>query len=701
MRTLVKGLLLVAAVAGAEADLAAQPPEGSRLPDDENACAMCHGEADLWDEDSLRLYMPAERFADDVHRQKGVNCHDCHGGDPSVFDASELHRQDFRDLENVKDVCGNCHQEQPVSLRKGVHAKAGERDERGRGTPMDCGGCHGDDPHLIYPAGDSRSPVFPNLQVETCGNCHEEHLDTYARSVHGNGLFKSGLMVTAVCASCHGAHGIYYAADERSTLHPTHVAATCGTCHRFIEERLLESVHGLGSGPGGATDEPAPGGKARRKPSCTDCHEGHHLLNPDLPPFQFELSNVCGNCHPDLSGRYAMSLHGELTQLGYEPAAKCADCHGAHDILPISDPQSRLAAGERRCKTCKRCHVFAVENFSQFDPQATHEDPEKYPLLYLACRGLEVLFLFFFGFFVVHAFLWFLRSFIHTLQQGRHRTLVTEQFALVRSGPGHRALYVMLIVSFLGLTLTGLPLKYSSEPWAQSLARGMGGFDSTSVWHHFFAVMAIFACVTHVVWGIASIVKRRPRKSGWVTMLFGPDSPVPTTRDFRDLFWMARWFFGLGPRPVFERWTYWEKFDYWAVYLVAVVIGTSGLMLWFPNLFCLVLPGGALNAAKVVHSEVAILSASFLFIFHFFHTHFRPEKFPMDLSALTGMVSEEHLRKHRPEYVARMEREGRLESMRRIVPSKRRLRLIMLGGFAVFLGGCAMLMAILLASLGK
>jgi len=582
-----------------------------------------------------------------------------------------------------------------------VHAHAGEKNEDGSGKLLGCDKCHGEDAHGMLPVRDSRSPVFLDNQVLTCGGCHPEHLESYRQTVHGKGLSESGLLVTAACADCHGAHGIYYAADKRSTLHSANVSATCGECHLFIQQRLEKSVHGGGSGPGGTTEKPPPGGKWRRKPSCTDCHQGHHLLRPGLAPFRQQLANRCGNCHPDLSSRYAMSLHGQLTQLGYEPAAKCSDCHGSHDILPVSDPQSRLALGENRLQTCRQCHVYAVLNFTEFDPHANHEDAENYPALYFTYRAILTLFLFFFAFFVVHAFLWFLRAFVHTFQHGGHRTLVTGQSALILFEPIHRALYAVLMVSFLGLMLTGLPLKYSSHGWAQSLARGLGGFGSTSIWHHFFAVAAIFCCAAHLASGASKIVKLRRQKIAWRAILFGPDSPMPNRRDLKDMLGMSRWFLGLGPRPVFERWTYWEKFDYWAAYLAAGVIGISGLFLWYPNLFCTVLPGEALNVALTVHSELAILAASFVFIFHFFHTHFRPEKFPMDLSALTGMVSEAHLRKHRPEYVERLQQEGKLDEIRRTAPSSQRLRLAFMTGFLVFSVGLCLLAVILLASLGK
>ena len=164
---------------------------------------------------------------------------------------------------------------------------------------------------------------------------------------------------------------------------------------------------------------------------------------------------------------------------------------------------------------------------------------------------------------------------------------------------------------------------------------------------------------------------------------------------------MMGWFIGFACKPGFERWTYWEKLEYWAFYLVAGLIGISGLMLWYPNLFCLVLPGSIVNVAKLVHSEFAIYAASFLFLIHIYHAHFRPEKFPMDLSVITGLVSEAHLRKYRPEYVARLEREGKLEELRQAAPSRRRLWLNLVGGVVIFAIGFCVLAVTVLASLGE
>lgn len=663
-------------------------------------CAECHSNAELMAGRTFQErplgHDQFERWQNSAHGQAmaggdltAATCNDCHGNHGSVS-ASQLTL-----------MCGNCHKDQLIDVRKSVHAKAGPKNpSTGAGTLMECTKCHGDDVHGMLPADDSESPVFLEHQVALCGNCHEKFLESYDRSVHGHGLHKSGLRVTAVCANCHGSHAIHYAADRRSTLHASKVAATCGECHRFIEERLQQSVHAQIDDVVSHGKELAAKKSSHRKPNCIDCHQGHDQPHPESPFFRMQLPYRCSNCHPKVSERYRLSLHGELTHLGYEPAAKCSDCHGAHDILPVSDPNSRLA-GENRLQTCRECHPSAVRAFAAFDPHASHKDKKKHPGLYSTVFWLKVvLFLIFFSF-MIHALAWFVRSFLQTLIHGRHRRLAASERAIGRPDISPRVCYILLLISFPGLTLTGLPLKYSDQPWATKVADALGGFESTSVWHHFFAVIVIGACLVHVWQGVSKIIVLRRKGQSWKEIVSGPDSSVLRRRDLKDLLAMFRWFVGRGRKPGFERWSYWEKCDYWFSYYAVAIVAISGLVLWQPNLFCRVLPGGAINLAKTVHAEIALMAASFLFGIHLFNTHMRPEKFPVDLSAFNGMVSEEHLRSARPEYVERLEREGRLEELCRAAPSKWRLWLVGFLGLALLLVGLAILLAVIMAQLGK
>ena len=122
---------------------------------------------------------------------------------------------------------------------------------------------------------------------------------------------------------------------------------------------------------------------------------------------------------------------------------------------------------------------------------------------------------------------------------------------------------------------------------------------------------------------------------------------VPQPQDGIDIWRNFKWFVGRGPQPQFDRWTYWEKFDYWAVFWGMFIIGGSGLLLWFPVGFSKVLPGWMFNIAALVHGEEALLAVGFIFTFHFFNGHVRPAKFPMDTVIFTGRISEHELKAER------------------------------------------------------
>jgi len=183
-------------------------------------------------------------------------------------------------------------------------------------------------------------------------------------------------------------------------------------------------------------------------------------------------------------------MHGELTELDYGPAAMCADCHGAHDILPMSSPDSKLSPANRQA-TCAECHPHASRNFARFDPHADHRDPKRNLLLYLVYMVLISFLISTFSFFGLHSILWFVRSLVDVMKNGRGKPLMPGAAAYVRFSAGHRVAHTLLVISFLGLAVTGLPLKYSHYRWAQTLAYAFGGFESTGVWHRLFGLVNI------------------------------------------------------------------------------------------------------------------------------------------------------------------------------------------------------------------
>jgi cytochrome b subunit of formate dehydrogenase len=245
-----------------------------------------------------------------------------------------------------------------------------------------------------------------------------------------------------------------------------------------------------------------------------------------------------------------------------------------------------------------------------------------------------------------------------------------------------RFLHGFLMFSFVGLALTGLPLFFSASPWGAGVASLFGGFRVTGWLHRLFAIVMITVFALHV-----SKLLRRVIVDKDYSIFWGPSSMVPQPRDIADLFAHFKWFVGQGPRPLFERYTYWEKFDYWAVFWGMAIIGGSGALLWFPEFFSRLVPGWVFNVALLIHGEEALLAVGFIFTIHFFNGHLRPEKFPMDMVIFTGRVSERELEHERPAEYERLVRTGRLQDVVDAPPSSHSASIgRVIGTIAVTLG---------------
>jgi cytochrome b subunit of formate dehydrogenase len=227
-----------------------------------------------------------------------------------------------------------------------------------------------------------------------------------------------------------------------------------------------------------------------------------------------------------------------------------------------------------------------------------------------------------------------------------------------------RLIHGVLMASFLTLALTGIPLLFPTAPWATTLANILGGYRVTGVLHRMAAVTLMVVFGTHLTRLAHRLFVRKD-----YGMLWGPRSLVPQPVDLVQLIQHFRWFVGLGPQPRFDRYSYWEKFDYWAVFWGMAVIGISGLMLWFPAFFARFLPGWVFNIALVVHGEEALMAMVFIFTVHFFNGHLRPDKFPMDMVIFTGRVSVDELKHERPAEYERMLAENSLEKVLSEPPS--------------------------------
>jgi len=608
-----------------------------------------------------------EFYENSVHGM--LDCVDCHS------DISDTPHD-----EQLAPVnCAECHSDIDEIYRTSIHGVSHTMGSSGAAT---CTDCHGN--HEIVPVAQLTSPVFKLNLPFTCGKCHsqddltEEYRIKYAdvtnhyqESIHGRALLDMGLIVAPSCNDCHGVHDIKRSIDRASMTHHKNIAHTCGQCHVGVEEIYNESVHGqlmLAGDPQG--------------PVCSDCHTAHDIEPAESAHFKAGSDRKCGECHEDRLKHYRDTYHGKAMALGRPnvapDVAACYDCHGHHDIFPTEDPRSRLSQ-ERIVATCAQCHPGVNESFTQYQPHANPLDKENYAALHYVFLFMTTLLIGVFTFFGIHTLFWLVRSiylYRHDskgFREAKVQAQVDDE-SYTRFTPFERFLHLLVVTSFLLLTITGMPLKFYYTDWAKVIFNMIGGADVARSLHHFGAIITFTYFALHLGSLAVGLWRKRGAlrnpdtgKLEWVRLrdaMFGPESMIPSMQDWRDFVDHQKWFFGKGPKPHFDRWTYWEKFDYLAVFWGIFAIGVSGLILWFPKFFTLFIPGWIINIAHVVHSDEALLAAGFIFTFHFFNTHFRLEKFPMDTVIFSGRISKTEMLHERKRWYDRLVAENRLEAHR-------------------------------------
>ncbi len=217
-----------------------------------------------------------------------------------------------------------------------------------------------------------------------------------------------------------------------------------------------------------------------------------------------------------------------------------------------------------------------------------------------------------------------------------------------------RATHALLALSVFGLVLTGMPLRYPNALWAQPLFFVMRSEAAAAAVHKFCAVLFFGSGAMHVVTILGGLFTRKIK----LLQLFGPDSILPNPQDVRNINQHIKYLKGKAPRPEYGRFAFWEKFDYLAEIWGLLVIGLSGLIMWFPARSATYLPGWVVNAALIFHGYEAILAMAFLFTVHFFNTHLRPEVFPVDPVIFTGQIPLYEVRERYPGWYRRLNATG-------------------------------------------
>ncbi len=379
-------------------------------------CLNCHGNPELKrilaNGEEQSLYIDVTDFEHSVHQEKRIACVKCHvnmnhNNSPVCQDAGPVD-------------CSICHAETVKKYEESIHGVLAAKGDPNAPT---CTECHGQ--HNIMPRSSTDSPIFARNVPDLCAKCHREGekaalryqgtqrdiIKHYKMSIHGKGLAESGLMVSATCTNCHTSHSMQPSKDERSSVNQKNIVQTCAQCHLGIAEQFNSSIH-----------SPLVNNTEKKLPVCNDCHTSHSIARHDSADFRGLILEECGTCHKHETETYFDTYHGKASLLsGGEKTAKCSDCHGSHDILPVYYTKSRLHR-ENVVETCRKCHPGSNRKFTGYLTHATHHDREKYPYLFYTFWAMTGLLVGTFAFFGVHTLFWIPRSFRERFKRRREHS---------------------------------------------------------------------------------------------------------------------------------------------------------------------------------------------------------------------------------------------------------------------------------------
>jgi cytochrome b subunit of formate dehydrogenase len=600
------------------------------VPVENSDCLACHSDKDLTKTTAagavVPLFVDEQQFSASIHRRN--RCTSCHA------DIKGLpHPEGFA----AKAVsCGQCHRvetgiyllsDHGVAVHKGVEEAAS------------CKDCHGNNHYLL----DSRNPASPVNRTNvtrTCGRCHgnaaemqkfhlrqDDPVASYEASVHGIAFREKKALNAAVCTDCHGSHDLHRSTTPGSKLYWQNVPATCGKCHENVERTYVHSIHGKALKLG-----------VRDTPVCTDCHGEHGIASVKLATSRVSAANIpetCAQCHaarriiaqyklaPDVFSTYIQSFHGLALQGGNATVANCSSCHGTHDILPSSDPQSTVNAKDLP-QTCGKCHPgigtrLSAEFFTVHAPPGAHED--KPWVVNLVAWVYIVLIVVTVGGMAVFVLLDYLRK-----TRDHVRRVKADVHAEVRLTPWLRTQHTILTILFVALAYTGFVHKFPEAFFSWPFQILPNGNAARGLIHRVagWAFAAFFAA------HLAALAGTGAGRSYARALWFVWD-------DIRDTIGQIAFNLALRQtRPPHRRWNYAEKAEYWALVWGSVVMIITGIMLVFTDVVLRLLPKVWHDVAQVVHFYEAVLASLAIVVWHAYWVVFDPAEYPMNPSWLIG-----------------------------------------------------------------
>jgi cytochrome b subunit of formate dehydrogenase len=613
-------------------------------------CESCHTNAPI-----KHPFHPQMINANGVDGGKDVNCKGCHGTHDII--SPNVPGSKFSS-SNIVNACGSCHPDKKKEFETSAHAN-GLRE--GIKNAPNCFTCH---KNQIVTLGSVKDSTQLKInQEKLCLSCHLDDpeirsrtapsagfISSYTNSVHGKAL-RAGDGRAANCVNCHTAHEVKAPGDPTSTVNRFNIPNTCGQCHGKIEKEYKESIHGVDALQKGSSDAPV----------CINCHGEHNILKPSNPNAPTSAANVskevCSRCHASvtLATKYGLnpnrlstfnnSYHGLALQGGVTTVANCGSCHGVHLVLPPSDPRSSVYPGNLE-KTCGKCHPGANKNFAVGDIHASKKEKSE-PLLYWISLLYIILIVSIIGAMLLHNILDFLKKAkIKKLKQMGYIVEEKHGHALyLRMNLNERIQHLLFTISFIILVITGFMLQFPNSWWVTHIRDTVSNaFDYRSILHRIFAVLMIGTSLYHIYY-----ISFTERGKQLIKDLF------PKRQDLVDAIGVAKFNLGLSKeKPKLDRFSYIEKAEYWALIWGTIIMSATGIIMWFNTYFIDVFTLLGWQVSRTIHYYEAWLATLAIIVWHFYFVIFNPDIYPMNMSWITGKMTEEEMAEEHPKELERI-----------------------------------------------
>jgi len=676
-------------------------------------CLMCHSDNTLTTE---RNGKEVSLFVDQAILKKSphakLNCVSCHVG----FDPEELPHK-----ENITPVtCVNCHKNAPVKHQ--FHPQILKTNGRGTKVGENCKDCHGT--HNIISPKKKGSPFYKTNIVDGCGRCHKTEKKHFLKSTHYQ-AFKKDLKGAPNCLICHESPITDITIKRDSLQVKIAQENLCLSCHLDnpdVRDRIAPSTAFIKSYENSVHGKALNGGNAKAA-NCVDCHTAHEMekgTNPTSTVFKTNIPHTCSKCHSAIEKEYSESIHGVALANGNPDAPVCTNCHGEHNILKHSDPNSPVSAKNVSTQVCTPCHS-SVRLTNKYGLSANRPETFKDSFHGLAIEG---------GSTTVancascHS--------AHDIKPASDPTSTVYKGNLIKTcgkchpganknftvGKVHVSMsekddpilywiasaYMLLIFVVIGGMLIHNLLDFIKKAKIKKMKQ-RGLIKEEHHGHALYLRMNLSERIQHVALlssfltlVVTGFMLRFP-ETWWVSHLrdlseYGFEirgiihrvaavvmvtaslyhlyyifftkrgkqlvkDLLPRYSDITEAIGVAKYNLGISKtKPKLDRFSYVEKAEYWALIWGTIVMTITGVILWFDNTFIGLLTKLGWDIARTIHYYEAWLAFLAIVVWHFYFVIFNPDAYPMNIAWLKGTITEEEMAEEHPAELERIKKQN-------------------------------------------